>query len=107
MAYPYPEDEREASNVFFVWEMFRPLLEGKPNKRPCSWCYSNNLTTDNGFNVEMVLFCTLNMDFNKESITITQLLKKQSCHDTCCQLRFLWQIMNIIYFTETSCLFCF
>ena len=28
--YPYQEDEREACNVFFVWEMLRPLLQGKP-----------------------------------------------------------------------------
>jgi surfactin synthase thioesterase subunit len=28
--YPYQEDEREACNVFFVWEVIRPLLQGKP-----------------------------------------------------------------------------
>ncbi|KAJ9589457.1 hypothetical protein L9F63_017318 [Diploptera punctata] len=28
VAYPYGEDEREACNVFFVWEMLRPLLKG-------------------------------------------------------------------------------
>ncbi|EER05252.1 antibiotic synthetase, putative [Perkinsus marinus ATCC 50983] len=27
-AYPYGEDEREACNVFFVWELLRPLLKG-------------------------------------------------------------------------------
>ncbi|KAF4671782.1 hypothetical protein FOL47_001218 [Perkinsus chesapeaki] len=26
--YPYGEDEREACNVFFVWELLRPLLKG-------------------------------------------------------------------------------
>ena len=26
--YPYEENEREACNVFFVWEMLRPLLKG-------------------------------------------------------------------------------
>lgn len=25
---PYEEDEREACNIFFTWEMFRPLLGG-------------------------------------------------------------------------------
>ncbi|KAL1464778.1 hypothetical protein WDU94_004396 [Cyamophila willieti] len=29
-ACPYEEDEREACNVFFVWEMLRPLLKGIP-----------------------------------------------------------------------------
>ena len=28
--YPYQDDEREACNVFFVWEVIRPLLQGKP-----------------------------------------------------------------------------
>ena len=28
VAYPYGEEEREACNVFFVWEMLRPLLRG-------------------------------------------------------------------------------
>lgn len=28
--HPYQEDEREACNVFFVWEVIRPLLQGKP-----------------------------------------------------------------------------
>ncbi len=27
---PYTDDEREACNVFFVWEVLRPLLRGKP-----------------------------------------------------------------------------
>ena len=27
-AYPYTETDREACNVFFVWEMLRPLLKG-------------------------------------------------------------------------------
>ncbi|MBU2580836.1 MAG: SDR family oxidoreductase [Alphaproteobacteria bacterium] len=27
---PYADDEREACNVFFVWEVLRPLLRGKP-----------------------------------------------------------------------------
>ncbi|MDX2287784.1 MAG: SDR family NAD(P)-dependent oxidoreductase [Hyphomicrobiaceae bacterium] len=27
---PYAADEREAANVFFVWEVLRPLLAGKP-----------------------------------------------------------------------------
>lgn len=27
---PYGEDEREACNVFFVWEVLRPLLQGRP-----------------------------------------------------------------------------
>ncbi|KAF4673408.1 hypothetical protein FOL46_007323 [Perkinsus olseni] len=27
-AYPYGKDEREACNVFFVWELLRPLLKG-------------------------------------------------------------------------------
>ncbi|CAG9534692.1 unnamed protein product [Cercopithifilaria johnstoni] len=26
--YPYVENEREACNVFFVWELFRPILQG-------------------------------------------------------------------------------
>lgn len=26
--YPYGENEREACNVFFVWELFRPILKG-------------------------------------------------------------------------------
>ncbi|GFG29417.1 hypothetical protein Cfor_02618 [Coptotermes formosanus] len=30
VAYPYGEEEREACNVFFVWEMLRPLLRGVP-----------------------------------------------------------------------------
>jgi len=29
LAFPYDEDDREACNVFFVWEMLRPLLKGK------------------------------------------------------------------------------
>ncbi len=29
ITYPYGENEREACNVFFVWEMLRPLLQGK------------------------------------------------------------------------------
>lgn len=28
--YPYQQGEREASNVFFVWEVIRPLLQGMP-----------------------------------------------------------------------------
>lgn len=28
--YPYGDDEREACNIFFVWEMLRPLLKGVP-----------------------------------------------------------------------------
>ncbi|WAQ97992.1 LGRD-like protein [Mya arenaria] len=28
--YPYGEEEREACNVFFVWEMLRPLIKGVP-----------------------------------------------------------------------------
>lgn len=28
LAFPYDEDDREACNVFFVWEMLRPLLKG-------------------------------------------------------------------------------
>ncbi len=28
--YPYQEDEREACNVFLVWEVIRPVLQGKP-----------------------------------------------------------------------------
>ena len=30
MTYPYADDgkEREACNIFFVWEMLRPLLRG-------------------------------------------------------------------------------
>lgn len=27
-AYPYMPDDREACNVFFIWEMIRPLLKG-------------------------------------------------------------------------------
>lgn len=27
---PYGEDEREACNVFFVWEVLRPMLQGRP-----------------------------------------------------------------------------
>ncbi len=27
---PYGEDEREACNIFFVWEILRPLLQGRP-----------------------------------------------------------------------------
>jgi hypothetical protein len=27
-AFPYVEDDREACNVFFIWEMIRPLLKG-------------------------------------------------------------------------------
>lgn len=26
--YPFEEDDRVASNIFFVWEMLRPLLKG-------------------------------------------------------------------------------
>lgn len=29
LAFPYDEDDREACNVFFVWEMLRPLLKGR------------------------------------------------------------------------------
>lgn len=29
-AYPYQNDDREACNVFFVWEMLRPLAKGIP-----------------------------------------------------------------------------
>ncbi|CAI6363363.1 unnamed protein product [Macrosiphum euphorbiae] len=29
-AYPYVADDREACNVFFIWEMIRPLLKGLP-----------------------------------------------------------------------------
>ncbi|RZF48402.1 hypothetical protein LSTR_LSTR007569 [Laodelphax striatellus] len=29
-AYPYRDDDREACNVFFVWEMLRPLIKGIP-----------------------------------------------------------------------------
>lgn len=29
--YPYAADEREACNIFFVWEMLRPLLKGENN----------------------------------------------------------------------------
>ncbi|XP_026818153.1 LOW QUALITY PROTEIN: uncharacterized protein LOC113557060 [Rhopalosiphum maidis] len=29
-AYPYVDDDREACNVFFIWEMIRPLLKGFP-----------------------------------------------------------------------------
>lgn len=28
-AYPYENDDREACNVFFIWEMIRPLLKGE------------------------------------------------------------------------------
>ena len=28
MNYPFGEDERVACNVFFTWEMMRPLLKG-------------------------------------------------------------------------------
>lgn len=28
--YPYAEDDRVAVNVFFVWEVLRPLLDGRP-----------------------------------------------------------------------------
>ena len=81
MAYPYPEDEREASNVFFVWEMFRPLLKGKPNKWLCSCCYRNNLTIDTGFNVEIMLFCTLNLDFSKKATNF-----RHSCY---------WEVLSL------------
>lgn len=27
-AYPYTHDDRDACNVFFIWEMLRPLLKG-------------------------------------------------------------------------------
>lgn len=27
-AYPYANDDRDACNVFFIWEMLRPLLKG-------------------------------------------------------------------------------
>ncbi|XP_063239696.1 uncharacterized protein LOC134540730 [Bacillus rossius redtenbacheri] len=30
LAYPYQPDDREACNVFFVWECLRPLLKGIP-----------------------------------------------------------------------------
>ncbi|VVC31784.1 Hypothetical protein CINCED_3A002626 [Cinara cedri] len=29
-AFPYENDDREACNVFFIWEMIRPLLKGLP-----------------------------------------------------------------------------
>ncbi len=29
--YPYQQGEREASNIFFVWEVIRPLLQGFPS----------------------------------------------------------------------------
>ncbi|KAL4089148.1 hypothetical protein QTP88_024216 [Uroleucon formosanum] len=29
-AYPYVADDKEACNVFFIWEMIRPLLKGLP-----------------------------------------------------------------------------
>lgn len=29
LAFPYDDDDREACNVFFVWEMLRPLLKGR------------------------------------------------------------------------------
>ena len=32
------------------------------------WCHPNKFTTDNDFNVEIMLFCTLNLDFNKIAI---------------------------------------
>lgn len=28
--YPYEENEREAANIFFVWEVLRPILKGYP-----------------------------------------------------------------------------
>ncbi|KAK7873449.1 hypothetical protein R5R35_000229 [Gryllus longicercus] len=30
ISYPYKPDDREACNIFFVWEMLRPLLKGIP-----------------------------------------------------------------------------
>jgi non-ribosomal peptide synthetase component F len=30
VTYPYEEEEREACNIFFVWEMLRPLMKGVP-----------------------------------------------------------------------------
>jgi len=30
LAYPYQDNDREACNVFFVWEMLRPLAKGVP-----------------------------------------------------------------------------
>nr|XP_018914858.1 PREDICTED: uncharacterized protein LOC109042518 [Bemisia tabaci] len=30
LAHPYEDNEREACNIFFVWEMFRPLCKGIP-----------------------------------------------------------------------------
>lgn len=27
-AYPYEDGEQEACNIFFIWEMLRPLLRG-------------------------------------------------------------------------------
>ncbi|XP_046369445.2 glycine betaine reductase ATRR-like isoform X1 [Haliotis rufescens] len=30
ISYPYGEGEREGSNIFFVWEMLRPILKGVP-----------------------------------------------------------------------------
>lgn len=30
VTYPYGDNEREACNIFFVWEMLRPLLKGVP-----------------------------------------------------------------------------
>lgn len=31
--YPYQDDDVVASNVFFVWEMFRPILQGLISKK--------------------------------------------------------------------------
>jgi hypothetical protein len=33
IAYPYSADEREACNIFFVWEMLRPLLRGEVTRK--------------------------------------------------------------------------
>lgn len=33
LAFPYDDDDREACNVFFVWEMLRPLLKGMRKSR--------------------------------------------------------------------------
>lgn len=30
VTYPYEEGDREACNIFFVWEMLRPLMKGVP-----------------------------------------------------------------------------
>jgi hypothetical protein len=38
VAYPYGEEEREACNVFFVWEMMRPLLKGRFSGRTWFSC---------------------------------------------------------------------